>query len=399
MKKLLLLGGLRYLLPVIEAAHRLGVHVITCDYIPENIAHKYSDEYHNVSITDKEAVLNLAKELKIDGIMSFAVDPGVLTAAYVAEQLGLPTCGSFESVKILQNKVLFRDFLLKHKFNVPKSIGAHDYNDVLKNIEPLKMPLIVKPVDAAGSKGVVKVEDKNDLKEAFEFAINFSITKQVIIEEFIEKIGFSSDSDGFSVEGKLICASFNRQYFDKDASNPYTPAAYSWPSSFTQEEETELKSELERLVTLLDLKTSVYNIEVRVGDDGKPYIMEFTPRGGGNRLSEMIRFGTGVDFITNSVRAAVGLETMDIKPLIFDGYWAEIILHANINGKFSSLFIDEKYRSNVIQEDIWVKSGEAVRTFSGANDAIGTLVLKFNVQNELDSFMTNYKDFVKVIVK
>ena len=77
-KKLMLLGGLRYLLPVIEAAHDLGYYVITCDYLPNNIAHKYSDEYCNVSIIDKEAVLALAKNLQIDGIMSFAVDPGVV---------------------------------------------------------------------------------------------------------------------------------------------------------------------------------------------------------------------------------------------------------------------------------------------------------------------------------
>ena len=89
-KKLMLLGGLRYLLPVIEAAHRHGIHVITVDYLPGNIAHKYSDEYHNVSIIDKEAVLALARKLQIDGIMSFAVDPGVVAAAYTAEQMGLP---------------------------------------------------------------------------------------------------------------------------------------------------------------------------------------------------------------------------------------------------------------------------------------------------------------------
>ena len=88
-KKLMLLGGLRYLLPVIEAAHKLGIYVITCDYLPDNIAHKYSDEYRNVSIVDKEAVLAVARELQIDGIMSFAVDPGVVTAAYVQESQGI----------------------------------------------------------------------------------------------------------------------------------------------------------------------------------------------------------------------------------------------------------------------------------------------------------------------
>ena len=100
-KRLLLLGGSRYLLPVIEAAKGMGIYTITCDYLPDNIAHKYSDEYCNVSIIDKEAVLEAAKQLNVDGIMSFACDPGVVTAAYVAEKLGLPSCGSYESVSIL----------------------------------------------------------------------------------------------------------------------------------------------------------------------------------------------------------------------------------------------------------------------------------------------------------
>lgn len=399
MKKLLLLGGLRYLIPVIEAAHKNGLYVMTCDYLPNNIAHQYSDEYHNVSITDKDAVLELARKLKIDGIMSFAVDPGVLTAAYVAEELGLPSCGSFESIKILQNKALFRKFLADNDFNVPKAFGVTTFDEALVNVDLLKMPIIVKPVDAAGSKGVVKVESKSELKQAFEFARSFSLTKQVIVEEFIEKKGFSSDSDGFSVDGKLICASFNRQYFDDEASNPYTPSAYNWPSSFTPEQEEVLKSELQRLITLLNLKTSVYNIEVRVSEEGKPYIMEFTPRGGGNRLSEMIRFGTGVDFITNAVRVAVGIPTENINPLIFDGFWAEIILHSNATGNFSFVFVDEKYKKNIIEVDVWVKKGEPIRTFQGANDAIGTLVLRFETQSELEFFMNNYPNFVKTNVE
>ena len=118
MKKLLLLGGSRYLLPAIKAAHELGVYVITCDYLPDNVALRFSDEYRNVSIIDKEAVLELARSLNIDGIMSYATDPGVVTAAYVAEQLGLPT-SPYNSVKILQDKGLFRKFLTDHGFNVP----------------------------------------------------------------------------------------------------------------------------------------------------------------------------------------------------------------------------------------------------------------------------------------
>ena len=117
-RKLMILGGSRYAIPVIDKAHELGCYVITCDYLPDNIAHKYSDEYCNISIIDKEAVLQKAKELKIDGITSFACDPGVVTAAYVAEKMGLPFQGSYESTCILQDKGLFRKFLKDNGFNV-----------------------------------------------------------------------------------------------------------------------------------------------------------------------------------------------------------------------------------------------------------------------------------------
>ena len=122
-KKLMLLGGIRYLLPVIKAAHEQGYYVITCDYLPDNIAHKYADKYINVSIIDKEAVLKVAKEEQIDGIMSFGVDPGVVSASYVQEQMGLPSFGPHENIVILQNKDKFRQFLKENGFNVPWAKG------------------------------------------------------------------------------------------------------------------------------------------------------------------------------------------------------------------------------------------------------------------------------------
>ena len=123
MKKLMLLGGLGYLIPVIDAAHREGYHVITCDYIPDNIAHRYSDEYHNVSIVEKDKVLGLARTLDIDGIMSFAVDPGVVTAAYVQEKMGLPG-NPYDSVCILQDKSRFRKFLKDNDVSILFSPGT-----------------------------------------------------------------------------------------------------------------------------------------------------------------------------------------------------------------------------------------------------------------------------------
>ena len=399
MKRLLLLGGLRYLVPVIEAAHKMGHYVITCDYLPDNIAHKFSDEFHNVSILDKEAVLKLAKKLKVDGIMSFAVDPGVLTAAYVCEKLGLPSPGPYESVELLQNKAKFRDFLARNGFNVPKAKGYSKIEDVFNDINFYNWPVIIKPVDSAGSKGVTKANKVEDLKVAIETALKFSHSGQFIIEEFIEKEGFSSDSDCFSLNGKLVQVTFSDQRFDEKAINPYVPAAYSWPSSMNDRYQSELTNELQRLISLLNMQSSLYNVETRIGKNGKAYIMEVSPRGGGNRIAEMIRNSTGQDMITNSVKVALGDENIDIKPFNFDGYWAEVILQSDKKGVFQDLKIDKDFRNKYIVEiDLWVEKGQKVFSFTGADKTLGTIVMKFNSHKELISSLTEYKDYIKIIL-
>ena len=398
-KKLMLLGGLRYLLPVIKAAHEQGYYVITADYLPNNIAHKYSDEYCNVSIIDKEAVLKEAQRLKIDGIMSFACDPGVVAASYVQNKMGLPSFGPFESVEILQNKDKFRAFLTKNGFNVPQAKG-YDSIEAAMSESWYPWPVIVKPTDAAGSKGVTRVDKIEDLKPALEYAMDHSISGHIIVEEFIDKQGCSSDTDSMSVDGKLVFTSFCAQRFDVDATNPYTPAAYSWPSTFTKDQEGYLKSEIQRLITLLGLKTVVYNIETRIGTNGKPYIMELTPRGGGNRLCEMLRYATGVDMITAITRAIVGdsiNEAIEQKP--YNGHWAEIILHADKNGVFDYIEIDKNLPAEIVEEDLWVKRGDKVESFEGANNAIGTLVLRFQTSQDLEYVITHQREWLKIVVK
>lgn len=386
----MLLGGLRYLLPVIEAAHNQGYYVITADNVPDNIAHKYSDEYCNVSVIDKEAVLKEAKKLEIDGIMSFACDPGVIAASYVQNKMGLPSFGPFESVEILQNKDKFRKFLSDNGFNVPWAKGYNTLESIYKDKDILPYPVIVKPVDSAGSKGVTRVDSKEEILDAAIHAFDNSFSSRIIIEEFIELEGFSSDSDCMSVDGKLVFTNFNSQYFDKSAPNPYTPSAYSWPSTFTREQEDYLSSELQRLISLLGMQTAVYNVETRIGTNGKPYIMEVSPRGGGNRLCEMIRYATSVDLITAITRTSVGDTISKIKNLPLNGLWAEIILHTEKKGIFQGLNIEEDFKKHhLVEIDLWVKTGDNVSSFEGANNAIGTLVFKDQTEEEIHKAILN----------
>lgn len=395
----MLLGGIRYLLPVIKAAHEQGYYVITADYLPNNIAHQYSDEYVNVSIIDKEAVLKVAREKEIDGIMSFGVDPGVIAASYVQNQMGLPSFGPFESVDILQHKDKFRAFLKENGFNVPWAFGFSSKTEAWEARKKFTYPLIVKPTDSAGSKGCTRVNSDEELMAAIQYAFKYTISGHIIIEEFLEKKGCSSDTDSYTKDGQLKFVSFSAQRFDVNAVNPYTPSAYSWPSTFTKEEEEYLTGEIQRLITLLDMKTSVFNIEVRVATNNKPYIMELTPRGGGNRLCEMLRYATGVDMITAITRAMVGDEPEVIEQKPYNGNWAEIILHADKDGEFVELQIDSALPAKVVEEDLWVMPGDFVHGFEAANDAIGTLVLRFENAEDLEKAITNQGEWLKVVTK
>lgn len=397
-KKLMLLGGIRYLLPVIKAAHEQGHYVITADYIPDNIAHKYSDEYVNVSIVDKEAVLRVAQEKKIDGIMSFGVDPGVVSAAYVADKMNLPNVGPYESVCILQNKDKFRSFLRDNGFTVPGFKEYADYDSAILDKASIKRPMIIKPVDSAGSKGVTRVDNLEDFDQAVKKAFQQSISKRIIIEDFIEKSGFSTDSECFSVDGELRFVSYSSQRFDDSAVNPYAPAAFSWPSSMTSQQEGKLTSELQRLLSLLKMRTTIYNVEARIGVDGKAYIMEVSPRGGGNRLAEMIRYSTGVDLIGNAVRAAMGDVVEHIEQRDYKGNWAEVVLHSDKDGILEKIEVDETIKPYLVDTDLWVQKGMEVHSFKGANETIGTLVLNFPIQKDRDEALKNIRKWLKIIV-
>lgn len=262
-----------------------------------------------------------------------------------------------------------------------------------------RFPVIVKPVDSAGSKGCRRVDSFDELSDAIDSAISESHNGRFIIEQFLERVGHSSDTDCFSIDDELVYCSFDCQYFDAKANNPYTPSGYSWPSDMSTDAQRELRSELSRLVKLLHMGTSIYNVETRVASDGKPYIMEFTPRGGGNRLSEILGMAAGQDLISNCVRAALRLPVVPMTDPVYDGHWAEVIVHSNKGGKYAGLQMPPDFKvAHVVQEDMWVKPGDMVEEFTGANKTIGTLVLRFDTHAEAERALDTVDEWLKVEV-
>ncbi len=399
MKKLLILGGSRYIIPVIKVAHELGIYVITCDYLPDNIAHKYADKYCNVSIIDKDSVLQIAKENNIDGVISFACDPGVVTAAYVAECLNLPFQASYNAARILQDKGLFRKFLEENNFNTPHAKSYSDINSPYNDIDYFNWPVIVKPVDSAGSKGVTRVDSPDELNKAISVALENSHNGMFIIEDFLTFEGYHSSADPFVVDGKIKFITYSDQLFDKAAENPYTPAYIIWPTTMKESHQNYLTKEIQRLIDLLHLTTGIYNIETCVGTDGKPYIMEVSPRGGGCKIAEIQEIAYGIKFIENEVRKAVGMPILNMSQSQLDGVWCEMVIHAEPgrSGYFKNLNIDNSIKDkNIKIIDMTAKKGDKVLPFTGANMSLGDMFLRFENRNELNAAIEHIEDWLRI---
>ena len=398
MKKLMILGGSRYAIPLINIAHKLGIYVITADYLPDNTAHKYSDEYVNVSIIEKDKVLEVAKARSIDGIVSFACDPGVVSAAYVAEKMGLPFQCSYEAACILQDKGKFRQFLTDNGFNCPKAKRYEDKESPLNDVDFFNWPVIVKPTDSAGSKGVTRVDKPEDLPVAINTALDGAHNGAFIIEDFLTFEGYHSSTDPFTVDGELKFATYSDQLFDPDADNPYTPAYIIWPSTMKEEHQKELTSEIQRLMKLLGMKTGVYNIETCVAN-GKPYIMEVSPRGGGCKIAELQTMAYGVDLIEAEVKKAVGLPIDDIVQTECNGHWCEMIVHARPghSGILKSVKVDPEIKERYLKVvDLSAKEGDYIKPFTGANMALGDMFFRFNSREEMDEVMSRQYEWLHI---
>ena len=157
----------------------------------------------------------------------------------------------YETACILQDKSWFRQFLTENGFNVPNAKGYTHAEEALKDIDHFNWPVIVKPVDSAGSKGVTRVDALEALEQAIIHALDESHNGRFIIEDFLEKDGLSSGSESFFVDGELKYNAFYDQYFDNEAVNPYTPSAECWPSDKSDGVLDDVHRQLQRLGELL----------------------------------------------------------------------------------------------------------------------------------------------------
>lgn len=399
MKKILMLGGSMQQIPAIKRAKAMGHYVITCDYMPENPGHKYADEFYNVSTTDLEGVFSLAKRLKIDGIVAYASDPAAPTAAYVSEKLGLPG-NPFESVKLLTEKDLFREFLKEYGFNTPEACGYSTYEEAIADINRFRFPVMVKPVDSSGSKGVVKVYEKSGIEEAVKEALSYSRGKRFIIEEFIEKKGYQISGDGFSIDGKLVFTSYGNELYSGKGTREYVALGEFWPSLLTVEQKQKVDDELQRLITALGMKTCAYNIEVILDKNDTPYILELGPRNGGSYIPQLIQYATGVDLVEYTIKGALGESCEGLKMTCTTGVWSNYMILSKQTGVFKELHFKEDFkRDNLLNVYCTANVGDKVYAYQNTTHSLGTILFKADTVEEMIEITDNIEKYYQVIVE
>lgn len=373
-RKILMLCGSHFQIPCIEYAKSAGYHVITCDRDTENSEQGSADECYSINTADLNAVLKLARKLKIDGIVAYALNTAVATAAYVAEKMGLPG-NPYKSVKILSEKDLYRSFLRQNKFNTPWYGGFSTLDDFSNHSSQFTYPVLVKPVDFAGNNGISLVKDLWQMGKAIDYAMKFSKCKRFIVEDFIEKKYPQLSGDIFIYDGKIIAYYLGDQRNDTK-NNPFIPSSINYPSLLPEELHEKIRLDLQRVIDKLKIRFGEFNIEVIVDGNDQIYLMEFWARNGDYCIPEIIKWARNLDLMKMSIDACMGVvPSVDRKEI--DKFYSSCMIHSNKNGKFKELKLDQSISEYIIEFRLKVKKGDDVYKFTDSHCTVGVGLLKF----------------------
>lgn len=288
---------------VIAKAKDLGYYVHCLDADPNAVGFKIANESAAINIVDLEDCLQYAREKKVDGVLTAATDFGVLTMSYIAQEMGLPGI-NFKSAQIIKNKAMVRKTLFEAKVDDTGSTYEIDSVDSMPDVlAKVKFPIMMKPLDGSGSRGTSKVERAEDFAKAAEFAMSGSITHRAMAEPFIDGKEYGVES--FVDNGEIHVLAV----MQKDMTLPpyYAELGHAIPSGLPTKLENKVKNCVRRALIALNVNHGSVNMDLLITREGNVHIIDIGARMGGNLIgSHIIPAGTGIDYMGNMIKAAVG---------------------------------------------------------------------------------------------
>lgn len=300
MKKLAIIGASYLQQPLVERAKEMGLYTICFAWEDGAVCKELCDKFYPISIVDKEAILKVCIEEKVDAVTTIASDVAVLTVNYVAEQMGL-VGNPDEYSQTATNKYLMRQSFMENRVPSPKFCLTD--GEVPMTINTFRFPLIVKPTDRSGSRGVEKVEKQDDLQEAITRACKESFQKKAVIEEFVEGREISVESISF--EGKHYVL----QITDKVTTEApfFVELEHHQPSSLPDEIKSRVKEIVLNALNALHIQYGASHAELKITKDGDIRVIEIGARMGGDFIgSDLVKLSTGYDFLKGVIDVAFG---------------------------------------------------------------------------------------------
>lgn len=375
-KTIMFLGASHNQVAPIKKAKLSGYTVVTCDNRPQNPGHAFADYSYDVSVRDHNELSLIADRHRIDGIVSYGSDVGALSAAVVSQNLGLVGFPP-ESVAILTNKKLWREFLATNGFNVPSIHLVRELNDLELAISESKHVLL-KPADSSGSKGITELCEGLDselAKSAISRAKKFTTLDYLVAEQFIVRKGPQLAGDLFVIEGKIAHAFIGDENFD-DAVNGLVPVAQTFPSSRRSSDLDVAIAEVQRVVSLLNLKQGALNVDIIFDSDGRVYLLEVGPRNGGCRIPELCHLATGFNAIDATLDTCLGRSVEPPAHSTIEGAWSTYMIHSRERGSFWQINSDEQLLSFFVDLEMWVRPGCNVEAYLSSAEALGSGLIR-----------------------
>ena len=300
MKKLAIIGASYLQLPLVKKAKEMGIETLCFAWEEGAVCKDLCDKFYPISTIDKEAILKVCQEEKIDGITTIASDVATLTVNYVAAQMGLVGNPNDYS-EITTNKYKMRQCFMDNDVPSPKYTLADDNNHY--QVTGFKFPLIVKPTDRSGSRGVEKVLDPVQLEQAINRARKESFEHKAIIEEFVTGREISVESISFEGKHHIL------QITDKVTTGApfFVELEHHQPTSLPEEIIKQVKKIVLKALDALHIQFGASHSELKITEDGEIKVIEIGARMGGDFIgSNLVQLSTGYDFLKGVIEVALG---------------------------------------------------------------------------------------------
>lgn len=307
-KHLAIIGASYLQLPLIEKAQEMGYTTHVFAWADNDVGEAAADIFYPISIVEKEQILEKCREIEICGICSIASDLASVTVNYVAHKLGLVGNSAY-TTEISTNKHMMRKAFEKNGDPSPQSILIDENTEVDKL--NLHYPIIVKPTDRSGSRGIFKLENKENLKEAVMLSIEESFENKALIEKFVEGQEYSVEYISYKGVHHFLALT---QKFTTGAPH-FIETGHLQPAPVSNDILEKIQKVVVHALNTLGIENSASHSEIKIDSEGNVCIIEIGGRMGGDCIgSDLVQYSTGIDFVKAVIQVACGIEP-DLKPV------------------------------------------------------------------------------------